>query len=114
MAANKSGDLQTNIPYSRTGGRCSNVVTWGVFPNCEIVQKSVIDLTSFVEWKEEALAVWLRWAHCYPEASAVRTLLETIGENWYLVNVVNDDYHDSEGLFTVFEEECSAQDELWQ
>ncbi|KAF9570813.1 hypothetical protein EC968_001353 [Mortierella alpina] len=107
-AANKSGDLQTNIPYSRTGDRYSNVVTWGVFPDCEIVQKTVIDLANFVEWKEEALEVWCRWAHCYPETSAARTLLETIGEEWYLVNVVHDDYHDPKSLFTFFEEDLSS------
>ncbi|KAF9960265.1 hypothetical protein BGZ72_007523 [Mortierella alpina] len=111
VAANKSGDLQTNIPYSRTGDRCSNVVTWGVFPDCEIVQRTVVDLASFVEWKEEALELWLRLARCYPEASKARTLLETIGEEWYLVNVVNDDYHDPKGLFTFFEEDRLAQDE---
>ncbi|KAG9326664.1 hypothetical protein KVV02_006175 [Mortierella alpina] len=114
VAANKSGDLQTNIPFSRTGDRCSNVITWGVFPDCEIVQKTVVDLDGFVKWKEEALEVWCQWAHGYPEASEARILLETIGEEWYLVNVVNDDYHDPEGLFTFFEEDRSAQEELRQ
>ncbi|KAF9985982.1 hypothetical protein BGZ75_002319 [Mortierella antarctica] len=114
VAANKSGDLQTNIPFSRTGDRCSNVITWGVFPDCEIVQKTVVDLDNFVKWKEEALEVWSQWAHGYPEASEARILLETIGEEWYLVNVVNDDYHDPEGLFTFFEEDRSAQEELRQ
>ncbi len=109
MAANRSGDLQTNIPYSRTGERCSNVVTWGVFPNCEIVQKTVVDLASFVEWKEEALELWCRWAYCYPEASDARTLLEAIGKEWYLVNVMNDDYHDPESLFTFLSEHRSVQ-----
>ena len=80
-------------------------------PDCEIVQRTVVDLASFVEWKEEALELWLWWARCYPEASKARTLLETIGEEWYLVNVVNDDYHDPEGLFTFFEEDRLAQDE---
>ncbi|KAF9937074.1 hypothetical protein BGZ67_001685 [Mortierella alpina] len=114
VAANKSGDLQTNIPFSRTSDRCSNVITWGVFPDCEIVQKTVVDLDNFVKWKEEALEVWSQWAHGYPEASEARILLETIGEEWYLVNVVNDDYHDPEGLFTFFEEDRSAQEELRQ
>ncbi|CAO3570019.1 unnamed protein product [Mortierella alpina] len=114
VAANEAGDLQTNLPTSRRGDRCSNVVAWGVFPDCEIVQRTVIDLVSFVQWKEEALELWRLWGLGYPEASKARALLEAISKEWYLVNVVNDDYHDADGLFAFFEEKegRSTQDEL--
>ena len=31
-----------------------NAVTWGVFPDREVMQPTVVDFKSFVAWKDEA------------------------------------------------------------
>ena len=35
-----------------------NTVTWGVFPNHEIVQPTIVERSSFLAWKDEAFALW--------------------------------------------------------
>ena len=43
---NKRGDLRTN-----THSDGPNAVTWGVFPNKEIVQPTIVEAISFMAWK---------------------------------------------------------------
>ncbi len=43
-----------------------NAVTWGVFPEKEIVQPTIVDASSFRVWKDEAFDLWIRqWAAIY-------------------------------------------------
>ncbi|KAG0379864.1 hypothetical protein BGX24_011285 [Mortierella sp. AD032] len=94
-----------------------NTVTWGVFPGQEIVQPTIVERSSFLAWKDEAFALWEQWARCFGEKSneedegeeeSVKTrklLGEEIGQTWFLMNVVNNDYHESQGVFDLFEED---------
>lgn len=43
---NKQGDLRTN-----THSDGPNAVTWGVFPNKEIIQPTIVEAISFMAWK---------------------------------------------------------------
>lgn len=43
---NKRGDLRTN-----THSDGPNAVTWGVFPNKEIIQPTIVEAISFMAWK---------------------------------------------------------------
>lgn len=44
-------------------------------------------------WKDEAFAIWLNeWAALYPKDSDSFKLLSNIHENFYLMNVVDNDY----------------------
>ncbi|KAJ3023694.1 UNVERIFIED_CONTAM: hypothetical protein HDU68_008497 [Siphonaria sp. JEL0065] len=99
-AVNKKGDLKTNV---RTDG--PNAVTWGVFPGQEIVQPTVVDGASFMAWKDEAFELWFQWAEVYPVESDSSKLIKDITENWYLMNVVNNNFKDRKGIFEIFD--CS-------
>ncbi|KAG0258497.1 hypothetical protein BGZ95_004940, partial [Linnemannia exigua] len=93
-----------------------NTVTWGVFPGQEIVQPTIVERSSFLVWKDEAFALWGQWAQCFEKNSneededeedmTTRKLLgEEVGERWFLMNVVNNDYHEPQGVFDLFEED---------
>jgi len=51
MATNEKGEAHTNCKNE------SMALTWGVFPDREIVQPTVMDKQSFKVWKEEAFAL---------------------------------------------------------
>lgn len=81
-------ELRTTAKNSST---CA--VTWGVFPDREIVQPTVVDPESFIAWKNEAFSVWVNvWADLYDEESPSRKVLENLRDTLYLVNVVDNDY----------------------
>ncbi|QDS69465.1 hypothetical protein FKW77_006223 [Venturia effusa] len=97
-AVNKHGDLKTNAP-----GDGPNAVTWGVFPGKEIVQPTIVETISFLAWKDEFFHLGQDWAECHPSSSPSRHLIETVMENWYLVNIVHNDFHQTNGVFQLFD-----------
>jgi methylenetetrahydrofolate reductase (NADPH) len=97
-AVNKDGKLLTNAPDEGP-----NAVTWGIFPNREIVQPTVVETVSFLAWKDEAFRLGHDWSRCYPAGSGSRRLVETIMDECYLINIVNNDFHESHEIFAIFE-----------
>ncbi|KAK4457537.1 putative methylenetetrahydrofolate reductase 1 [Cladorrhinum samala] len=95
-AVTKSGNLHTNAR-----SEAPNAVTWGVFPGKEIVQPTIVERISFLAWKDEAFQLGSDWARCYEANSPSRLLLSEIMESWYLVNIVNNDFHQGDTLFEV-------------
>ena len=59
QAVNKSNDLKTNCQLTDV-----NAVTWGVFPQSEIIQPTIVDTQSFLAWKDEAFALWKTYWQC--------------------------------------------------
>ncbi|KAI1618769.1 methylenetetrahydrofolate reductase [Exophiala viscosa] len=98
-AVNKKGKLLTNAKDEGP-----NAVTWGIFPNREVVQPTIVETVSFLAWKDEAFRLGQDWAKCYPAGSGSRKLVETIMDECYLVNVVNNDFHQTHEIFGVFED----------
>lgn len=96
-AVTKDGELQSNAPSDGP-----NAVTWGVFPGKEIVQPTIVESISFLAWRDEAFRLGVDWAHCFETASRSRALLDKIMDEWYLVNIVNNDFHDNDTLFDLF------------
>ncbi|KAF8745457.1 hypothetical protein AX14_008888 [Amanita brunnescens Koide BX004] len=94
---NKRGDLKTN---TRSDG--PNAVTWGVFPGKEIIQPTIVEAISFMAWKDEAYELGQQWALFYEPDSPSRKLITDLMETSYLVNVVHNDFHDPEAIFTLF------------
>ncbi len=87
-AIDLEGQQWTNVP---TGG--INAVTWGVFPNKEIIQPTVVDPESFLIWKEEAFALWHKeWRELYDVASPSYKFLSDLPRHLVLVNVVDNDF----------------------
>uniref|UniRef100_A0A8P4K9G4 MTHFR SAM-binding regulatory domain-containing protein n=1 Tax=Dicentrarchus labrax TaxID=13489 RepID=A0A8P4K9G4_DICLA len=70
-----------------------NAVTWGIFPGREIVQPTVADPVSFMYWKDEAFALWIeQWAKLYEDESPSRMIIKYIRDNYFLVNLVDNDF----------------------
>ncbi|RYP63559.1 hypothetical protein DL771_009221 [Monosporascus sp. 5C6A] len=97
-AVTRTGALKTNAPSEGP-----NAVTWGVFPGKEIVQPTIVESISFLAWRDEAYRLGKDWAHCYDANSPSRVLIDKIMDEWYLVNIVNNDFHQPRTIFEVFE-----------
>ena len=97
-AVNKDGILRTN-----TRDEGPNAVTWGIFPNREIVQPTIVETVSFLAWKDEAFKLGEDWSRCYPSGSGSRRLIETVMDQCWLVNIVDNDFRGTGSIFEVFE-----------
>ncbi|KAK9356596.1 methylenetetrahydrofolate reductase-domain-containing protein [Lipomyces doorenjongii] len=93
-AGNYRGDFFSNMNANDV-----NAVTWGVFPNREVVQPTIIEEQSFKAWSEEAFAVWKEWQRLYPRASKTSNLINTIHESYYLVSIIHHDYVNTNALW---------------
>ncbi|KAK9469508.1 methylenetetrahydrofolate reductase-domain-containing protein [Lipomyces arxii] len=93
-ASNSRGDFMSNMTASDV-----NVVTWGVFPNREVVQPTVIEEQSFKAWSEEAFAIWKEWQRLYPRDSATSDLITNIYDTYFLVSIVHHDYVNTGALW---------------
>ncbi|KAG0065765.1 hypothetical protein BGZ92_005497, partial [Podila epicladia] len=69
---------------------------------------TIVELSSFEAWKDEAFTLWEQWSRCYPQTSKPRELLSEMAQQWYLVNIVNNDYHEADGIFELFREDVVA------
>ncbi|XP_041130627.1 methylenetetrahydrofolate reductase-like [Polyodon spathula] len=88
-----------------------NAVTWGIFPGREIIQPTVVDPVSFMSWKDEAFALWIeQWAKLYEEESPSRMIIQYIHDNYYLVNLVDNDFPLENCLWQVIEDMCKLLD----
>nr|XP_057906566.1 methylenetetrahydrofolate reductase isoform X1 [Doryrhamphus excisus] len=85
---NVHGHNLTNAPDMQP-----NAVTWGIFPGREIVQPTIVDPVSFMFWKDEAFALWIeQWAKLYEDESPSRMIIKYIHDNYFLVNLVDNDF----------------------
>eukprot|EP00755_Sulcionema_specki_P002390 Sspe_Gene.26692::Locus_11223_Transcript_1_1_Confidence_1.000_Length_2022::g.26692::m.26692/K00297/metF, MTHFR; methylenetetrahydrofolate reductase (NADPH) len=83
-----------------------NAVTWGVFVGKEIIQPTVVDIASFMEWKKEAFALWL--APFKPgEERYSPPVIREIYNTWWLVNIVDNDFVKNTELRTLIAEVLS-------
>ncbi|KAE9039967.1 putative methylenetetrahydrofolate reductase [Phytophthora rubi] len=86
-AVNLNGHSYSNASKSAIA------VTWGVFPNKEILQPTIVDSSSFLVWKDEAFALWLKlWASLYEDGSQSAKLLREIHDTYFLVSIVDNDF----------------------
>jgi len=87
MAVNKKGEKFGNVKDDSV-----NAVTWGVFPGREIMQPTVVDVKSFMAWKDEAFSLWGEWSSIYADGTGSRKLIESIADSYYLVNIVDNNF----------------------
>jgi len=103
MAVSKAGVVK------KAGMGQVNAVTWGVFPGQEIQQPTIVDEQSFMAWKDEAFALWNQFEEVMPEQSADgRKVVQEIKENWFLVNIVDNDFLTGD-LFNTLVDACYQQ-----
>ncbi|PGH00870.1 methylenetetrahydrofolate reductase [Blastomyces parvus] len=95
---NKAGELKTNTTDS------PNAVTWGIFASKEIIQPTIVETISFLAWKDEAYRLGDDWAKCHAPSSPSRRLIEQVMDSWYLVNIVNNDFHKTHDIFNLFKD----------
>ncbi|KAI9190047.1 methylenetetrahydrofolate reductase (NAD(P)H) met13 [Blastocladiella emersonii ATCC 22665] len=106
-AVNRAGDdVRTNH-----AGDSPNAVTWGVFPGKEIVQPTIVDLASFMAWKDEAFALWDQWTNLYENDTQEHALLKALAGEWFLINIVHNDFTEDKGaLFALLKRVAAAVD----
>lgn len=83
FAVDKAGTVKSNS----SADRGPNAVTWGVYPGKEIVQPTIVELISFLAWKDEFYRLGGDWAACYPASSKSRFLISSVMDSWTLVNI---------------------------
>lgn len=89
-----SGTFETNLQP-----KSSNAVTWGVFPNSEVLQTTIVEEFSFKAWREEAFSIWIEWSKLFPKNTPENTFLRKMHRDYYLVSIVHHDFHDHDGLW---------------
>ncbi|KAJ0408528.1 hypothetical protein P43SY_006458 [Pythium insidiosum] len=78
--------------YSNAG-KSAIAVTWGVFPNKEVLQPTIVDSNSFLAWKDEAFSLWLKqWASIYDDDSRAAEIIHEIHDTYFLVSIVDNDF----------------------
>ncbi|GKZ24506.1 hypothetical protein AbraCBS73388_011330 [Aspergillus brasiliensis] len=97
-AVSKNGELRTNTRDS------PNALTWGIFAGREIVQPTIVETVSFLAWKDEAYRLGDDWAKCHDASSPSRKLIQGVMDSWHLVNIVNNDFHNTSNLFDLFKD----------
>lgn len=97
QAVNKNGDYSSN--FKKNGAMA---VTWGVFPEEEIAQPTIVDGNSFSIWKDEAFNLWMEdWASIYNAESVPYNLIKEIHDTYFLVNIVDHNYVNGD-IFSIF------------
>lgn len=91
--------FHTNLPKN-----ASNCVTWGVFPNREIVQTTIIEEESFKAWTEEAFEIWKEWKLLYKKDSDSAKLIDGILSDFYLVTIIHHEYPNESALWDLLNE----------
>ena len=68
-------------------------LTWGVFPNREILQPTIFDPSTFLVWSEEAFSLWSSmWLNLYDFDTPSYELVENIRDTYYLCAIIDNDY----------------------
>jgi len=103
-------DSQGYYDHTNTDRYSPIAVTWGVFPSREIAQPTVVDPVSFNFWKDEAFALWReQWQSLYEKNSQSYNIIQDICDNFYLVNLVDNDFIKGNCLFDVLNDVIEAK-----
>ena len=86
-AVNLAGDIKTNCRDQ------VSAITWGVFPNQEILQPTVADYQSFMVWQRDAFQLWMsEWGVLYPTDSKSYQIIEKIQQAFYLLYLIDHEF----------------------
>lgn len=67
-------------------------LTWGVFPNREILQPTIFDPGTYLVWSEEAFSLWSLWMNLYDFDSPSHELLSEIRDSFFLCAIIDNDF----------------------
>ncbi|OWB65056.1 methylenetetrahydrofolate reductase (NAD(P)H) activity protein [[Candida] boidinii] len=94
------GDINDNFS-SNLPTLSSNCVTWGAFPDREIIQTTIIEEESFKAWNNEAFQIWREWQRLYPKRTPSYQLIDKILDEFYLVAIVHHDFPNESALWDI-------------
>jgi len=97
-AINQKGDLKTNQK-----NESANAVTWGVFPGREIIQPTIVELNSFLAWKDEAFSLWNVWKDLYENNSKAYEVIDKISNEYYLINIVDNNFQRVDKIYDILQ-----------
>ena len=95
-AGDATGTFDTNLEP-----KSSNVVTWGVFPNSQVIQTTIIEEESFKAWRDEAFSIWSEWAKLFPRNTPTNLFLRQVYSDYCLVSIVHHDFVEPDELWEV-------------
>lgn len=95
-ANDSQGNFETNLQPNS-----SNVVTWGVFTDSQIVQSTIVSEESFKAWSDEAFSIWLEWAKIFSRNTPTSSLLRQVHQDYCLVSIVHHDYIHPDELWEI-------------
>tara|TARA_Y100001933_G_scaffold60323_2_gene60570 strand:+ start:8999 stop:10723 length:1725 start_codon:yes stop_codon:yes gene_type:complete len=88
---NYNGNIITNCEKS------TNVITWGIFPNKEIIQPTIVDQRLFILWKDDIFNIIKnKWQNIYDKDSISYNVFENIKNNYYLTFIVDNNFINSD------------------
>lgn len=72
---------------------------------CEVKQPTIVDPISFRAWSEEAFALWTKvWGNLYEADSKSKKVIEHIATDYYLVNLVDNDFPKGNCIWNLLED----------
>jgi len=76
-------------------------LTWGVFPNREILQPTIFDPVTFIDvWSEEAFGLWTTmWLNLYEDESVSYDLIQKIRDEYFLVAIIDNNFMNKNQLW---------------
>lgn len=95
-ATDSRGNFETNLKPNS-----SNVVTWGVFSDSQVVQSTIVSEESFKAWSDEAFSIWLEWAKLFPRNTSTHSLLRQVHQEYCLASIVHHDYINPDELWEI-------------
>ena len=54
-------------------------------------------------WKDEAFELWRQWANLYDAASPSHKIVSQVASNWFLVNMVDNNFKSNFALFDILD-----------
>lgn len=90
------GQFDTNLESNS-----SNIVTWGVFPNSQVIQTTRIEEESFKAWRDEAFSIWSEWAKLFPRNTPTNRFLRQVHSDYCLVSIVHHEFIEPDELWEI-------------
>ena len=87
----------SGVMHSSTANVGTTALTWGVFPNKEILQPTVFNPETFTVWSKEAFQLWIEaWAVLYDDETDSCELIYDIHDTYFLVAIYDNEYIDND------------------
>lgn len=99
FAIDYSDDLNSN-----TKDDSANAVTWGIFPGNEVHQPTIVEKVSFLAWKDEVFRILHEWSGIFESGSKAKDLIQSIVDDYALVNIVDNDFVGQDKIFGLFQD----------